>query len=65
MVLLAAEQYEDGLVRHSCLYNCVCGVTSHLSILCSFDSKTIGIEGDWKGLERILTYRGFNRLQSL
>jgi hypothetical protein len=26
---------------------------------CSFDLKTIGIEGDWKGLERILTCRGF------
>jgi hypothetical protein len=29
-------------------------------MLCSFDPKTIGIEGDWKGLERILTCRGFN-----
>jgi hypothetical protein len=29
---------------------------------CSFDSKTIEIEGDWKGFERILTYRGFNPL---
>jgi hypothetical protein len=32
---------------------------------CSFDPKTIGIEGDWKRLERILTCRGFNPPQSL
>jgi hypothetical protein len=32
---------------------------------CSFDPKTIGIEGDWKGLERILTCRRFNPPQSL
>jgi hypothetical protein len=32
---------------------------------CSFNPKTIGIEGDWKGLERILTCRGFNPPQSL
>jgi hypothetical protein len=29
---------------------------------CSFDPKTIWIEGDWKELERILTCRGFNPL---
>jgi hypothetical protein len=32
---------------------------------CSFNPKTIGIEGDWKGLKRILTCRGFNPPQSL
>jgi hypothetical protein len=32
---------------------------------CSFDPKTIEIEGDWKGLERILFYRRFNPPQSL
>jgi hypothetical protein len=32
---------------------------------CSFDPKTIGIEEDWKELEKILTCRGFNPPQSL
>jgi len=32
---------------------------------CSFVSKTKGIEGDWRELRRILTYRGFNLPQSL
>jgi hypothetical protein len=32
---------------------------------CLFDPKTIGIEGDWKELERILTCRRFNPPQSL
>jgi hypothetical protein len=33
--------------------------------LCSFDPKTIEINGDWKRLKRVLTYRGFNSSQSL
>jgi hypothetical protein len=31
---------------------------------CSFYPQTMGIEGDWKGLRRILTYRGFVPPQS-
>ena len=31
---------------------------------CSFHPQTMGIEGDWKGLRRILTYRGFVPPQS-
>jgi len=32
---------------------------------CSFVSKTKGIEGVWRELRRILTYREFNLPQSL
>ena len=44
-----------------------CCSSSSITLLrpCSFNPLATGIGGDWRGLTRILTCKGFNPLQSL